>query len=47
MIGTTDDRKVRDATALKDLQNVEFLGVLVFGDRKEVDAISKHFPLSK
>lgn len=47
MIGTTDDRKVRDATALKDLQNVEFLGVLVFGERKEVDAITKHFPLSK
>lgn len=47
MIGTTDDKKVRDATVLKDLHDVEFLGVLIFGERKEVDALTKHFPLSK
>lgn len=47
MIGTTDDKKVRDATVLKDLHDVEFLGVLIFGERKEVDTLTKHFPLSK
>ena len=30
MLSTTDDRKVRDATLIKDLQDVEFLGILVF-----------------
>ena len=47
MLSTTDDRKVRDATLIKDLQDVEFLGILVFWEKKEIEAQTKIFELFK
>ncbi len=47
MIETTDDRKVIAAAKSKNLEDVEFLGVLVFGKKSEVEALTKHFELYK
>jgi hypothetical protein len=45
MLETTDDKKVITSTKEKTLNNVEHLGILLFGNRKEVDAIPKHLKL--
>ena len=45
MIETTDDRKVIEWTKAKTLADVEFLGVLVFGKKSVVEALTKEFPL--
>lgn len=47
MIETTDDRKVIAAAKQKNLSDVEFLGVLVFGKKLEVENLTKHFELYK
>lgn len=46
MLETTNDRKVKEATAEKNLGDVEFLGVLVFGDSDLVSSLTDQFPLS-
>lgn len=45
MIETTDDRKVIEWTKAKTLVDVEYLGVLVFGKKSAVEALTKGFPL--
>lgn len=45
MLETTNDNKVREMTANKNYNEVEFLGVLVFGDATKVDTHTEHFPL--
>jgi lysyl-tRNA synthetase class 2 len=45
MIETTNDKKVVELTAQKNLADVEFLGVLIFGNRKEVENLTANFPL--
>src|SRR5581483_7894391 len=45
MIETTDDRKVIAAVKEKDLSDVEFLGVLIFGKKKDVDDLTKDLKL--
>lgn len=45
MLETTDDRKVIESTKEKTLSNVEHLGVLLFGNRKDIDALTKHLKL--
>jgi lysyl-tRNA synthetase class 2 len=41
MIETTDDKKVISAVKEKNLEEIEYLGVLVFGKKSEVDALTK------
>ena len=45
MLETTNDNKVRDNTAAKQINDVEYLGVLVFGSKSEVDAVTGDFIL--
>jgi lysyl-tRNA synthetase class 2 len=45
MIETTDDKKVIEWTKGKDFSDVEYLGLLVFGDKKEVEKLTSEFPL--
>ncbi len=45
MIETTDDRKVIAAVKEKNIADVEFLGVLVFGKKKDVEELTKHLQL--
>jgi lysyl-tRNA synthetase class 2 len=45
MIETTDDKKVIEWTKGKEFKDVEYLGLLVFGDKKEVEKITGEFPL--
>lgn len=47
MIETTNDKKVIEITASKDYEEVEFLGVLVFGDKSEVEKLTEQFSLVK
>jgi lysyl-tRNA synthetase class 2 len=45
MIETTDDKKVIAITKSKNLSEIEYLGVLVFGKKSEVENLCKTFPL--
>lgn len=47
MIETTSDKKVEENTKNKNYEDVEFLGVLVFGPRTKVEELTKDFSLSK
>jgi lysyl-tRNA synthetase class 2 len=43
MINTTDDKKVVDWTKEKDLKDIEYLGVLVFGKKSLVEKLTAKF----
>ncbi|MFA7244022.1 MAG: amino acid--tRNA ligase-related protein [Patescibacteria group bacterium] len=45
MLDSTNDKKISEITASKNENEIEFLGVLIFGERKEVEEISKAFKL--
>ncbi|MSU55360.1 MAG: lysine--tRNA ligase [Candidatus Taylorbacteria bacterium] len=45
MLETTNDKKVIEATKQKNGEDVEYLGVLVFGPRGEVEDLTKQFKL--
>jgi lysyl-tRNA synthetase, class II len=47
MLETTDDKKIIEITKNKNWEDVEYLGVLVFGKKSEVDALCKELPLFK
>ena len=47
MLQTSDDKKVRETTAGKTYQDIEILGVLLFGERKQVENFTKEFELAK
>jgi lysyl-tRNA synthetase, class II len=47
MLETTNDKKVREATAGKNFDDVEILGVLLFGNKKDVEALTASLPLYK
>jgi hypothetical protein len=47
MLETTDDKKVAEKTKNKNLDEVEYMGVLVFGGKKEVEKLTKEFSLYK
>jgi lysyl-tRNA synthetase class 2 len=47
MMATSDDRKVRDAQEAKSAEQIEFLGVLVFGKKTTVEHLTRNFSLSK
>ncbi len=46
MLATTNDKKIAEITKGKEEKDVEFLGVLVFGPRSVIDAMTKDFKLS-
>ena len=43
MLETTNDKKVAEITATKNAIDVEYLGVLVYGTKSEVDALTEAF----
>ena len=45
MLQTSDDKKVTELTAQKDFKDIEILGILLFGEKKAVDELTKTFPL--
>ncbi len=45
MLSTTDDKKVIAITKEKNQRDVEYLGVLVFGDKNTVDTLTSDFSL--
>lgn len=47
MIETTDDKKVIEITNKKKAKDIEYLGVLIFGDKNLVEKITKDFELYK
>jgi len=47
MIETTDDKKVIDLTKEKNMDDVEYLGVLIFGKKSLVEKLTGKFPLFK
>ncbi|MES2436831.1 MAG: lysine--tRNA ligase [Patescibacteria group bacterium] len=47
MLETTNDKKVAENTKSKPVKDIEFLGVLVFGYKSEVDELTKQFKLSE
>jgi|GEM_PF-4793353 len=46
MLETTNDTKVKEATADKAHDQIEYLGVLLFGAKSEVAELTKSFPLA-
>jgi len=47
MIETTDDKKIIETTKSKDFDEIEFLGVLVFGNKKDIEDLTDQFQLVK
>lgn len=47
MIETTNDKKVIAATKEKNMKDVEYLGILLFGGKSIIDEITKDFSLYK
>ena len=43
MLDTTNDKKIVEATKEKNADEVEYLGVLVYGEKKEVEELTKEF----
>ena len=42
MLETTNDRKVEEITKSKNIDEIEFLGVLIFGEKKVVDNLTEN-----
>ena len=47
MIETTSDNKVVEWTKAKDVKDIDFLGLLIFGPKSEVDELTKGLELFK
>jgi lysyl-tRNA synthetase class 2 len=47
MIETTDDKKVISMTGKKSMDEIEYLGVLIFGKKSQVDELTNKFELYK
>jgi hypothetical protein len=45
MLQTSDDRKVLELTAKKNFEDIELLGILLFGEKKVIDELTKDFSL--
>ncbi len=45
MIETTNDNKVAEWTKAKEAKDVDFLGLIIFGPKKEIDEITKNLEL--
>ena len=44
MLETTNDKKIAETTATKNESDIEFLGILVYGPKKQLDAMTEGFP---
>jgi lysyl-tRNA synthetase, class II len=47
MIETTNDNKLIEVTSKKKFSEIDFLGILIFGDKKEVEEITGQFKLKE
>ena len=47
MLNTTNDKKVIEQTKEKNFRDIEFLGVLVFGEKEMIDKLTGGFELYK
>lgn len=47
MLETTNDNTIKEQTAEKTVSEIEYLGVLVFGPRSEVEQLTEQFSLSE
>ena len=45
MLETTDDKKVAEKTKLKNIKDIEYMWILIFGNKKEVEKLTKEFSL--
>src|SRR3989344_3681425 len=45
MIETTNDKKVAEQTQMKSQKDIDFLGLLIFGPKSKVDALTKDLKL--
>jgi hypothetical protein len=45
MLETSNDKKVSEKTKQKDFKDVEYMGILVYGNKKEVEKLTKKFSL--
>lgn len=45
MQSSTNDKKVKEIQESKTANEIEFLGVMVFGEKKKVETLTKEFPL--
>ena len=45
MLETSDDKLVQKNTADKNIEDVEYLGILIFGDKKHVEKLTKELAL--
>jgi len=45
MLNTTNDKKVLEQTKGKDFNEIEFLGILVFGEKNNIENLTKDFKL--
>jgi hypothetical protein len=45
MLETSNDKKVSEKTKQKDFKDVEYMGILVYGNKKEVEKLTKGFSL--
>ena len=43
MLETTDDKKVAEKTKEKNIEDIEYMWVLIFGNKKEVEKLTKEF----
>ena len=47
MLETSNDKKVESQTLLKSYDQIEHLGVLIFGEKEQVESLTAKFPLIK
>lgn len=47
MIETTDDTEIEKVLAAKEANDLEYLGIGIFGDKERVSELTKKFPLFK
>jgi hypothetical protein len=45
MLETSDDKLVQKNTQLKNMEDVEYLGIMIFGDKKHVEKLTKALEL--
>jgi hypothetical protein len=45
MLETSDDKIVQQNTQVKTLEQVEYLWILIFGEKKHVEKLTKEFEL--
>lgn len=47
MLQTSNDKKVESETLIKSYDQIEHLGILIFGEKEQVEKLTIQFPLSE